>query len=86
MLWIALVGMMLIYGAFSAAERPLILVVAAASKAVFISLVLSHGQRYLATAGIPIAVDSLMIVLFAWYLVAARSASRTGTPSVRVSV
>ena len=36
--------------------------------------------------GIPIAVDSLMIVLFAWCLVATRSASRTGTPSARVSV
>jgi len=74
---IGLVGMMLIYGAFSPAERPLILVVAGASKAVFIALVASHGERYMTTAGIPIAVDSLMIVLFAWYLVAARTMSRS---------
>jgi hypothetical protein len=83
---IGLVGMMLIYGAFSPVERPLILVVAGASKAVFIALVLSHGPRFMATAGIPIAVDSLMIVLSAWYLVAARSMSRRAPQSARLPV
>jgi hypothetical protein len=83
---IGLVGMMLIYGAFSPVERPLILVVAGASKAVFIALVLSHGPRFMATAGIPIAIDSLMIVLFAWYLVAARSMSRRAPQSARLPV
>ena len=83
---IGLVGVMLIYGAFSAAERPLILVVAGASKAVFISLVLSHGSRYVGTAGIAIAVDALMIGLFGWYLVAARSTSRSAPPAVHLSV
>ena len=44
---IFLVGAMLIYGAFNAAVRPLVLLVAAASKIVFIALVLSNGSRYL---------------------------------------
>jgi hypothetical protein len=73
---------MLIYGAFNAAVRPLVLVIAGASKAVFIGLILSHGSRYLATAGIPVAVDSLMIALFAWYLAAAPR--NTGAPAVDI--
>ena len=72
----ALVGGMLMYGAFNAAVRPLVLAVAGASKAVFIALVLSQGNRYLGTqAGVAIAIDSIMIVLFVWYLVAARGAA-----------
>ena len=66
---IALVGAMLIYGAFRPAARPLVLVVAAASKLTFIALVLSQGTRYLSEqAGIAIAVDAVMVVLFALYL------------------
>jgi len=68
---IALVGGMLIYGAFDPPGRPLILVVAGLSKAVFIALVLSQGRRYLGhQAGIAIAIDLVMIGLFAWYLLA----------------
>jgi hypothetical protein len=70
---IALVGAMLIYGAFHAAVRPLVLVVAAASKLVFILLVLAHGSRYLGQqAGIAIAVDAVWVALFALYLAATR--------------
>ena len=66
---IFLVGVMLIYGAFNPAVRPLVLVVAAASKVVFIALVLANGSRYLQTqAGISIAVDSAMILVFLLYL------------------
>ena len=62
---IFLVGAMLIYGAFNEAVRPLVLTVAAASKAVFIGLVLANGDRYLRTqAGVSIAVDSLMVIVF----------------------
>jgi hypothetical protein len=68
---VALVGLMLIYGAFHPATRPLVLVVAGVSKAIFIGLILSQGGRYLGgQAGIAVAVDSLMIVLFASYLLA----------------
>jgi hypothetical protein len=70
---ITLVGAMLIYGAFHAAVRPLVLVVAAASKLVFILLVLAHGSRYLGQqAGIAIAVDAVWVALFALYLAATR--------------
>ncbi len=66
---IFLVGATLIYGAFNPAVRPLVLVVAAASKVVFIALVLANGNRYLRTqVGISIAVDSVMIVVFLLYL------------------
>ena len=73
---IFLVGAMLIYGAFNATVRPLVLVVAAASKIVFIALVLSNGSRYLQTqAGISIAVDSVMVLVFLAYLVTRRRAT-----------
>jgi hypothetical protein len=42
---IGLMGAMLIYGAFSPSNRPLILLVAGTSKLAFIALVLSHGAR-----------------------------------------
>jgi hypothetical protein len=72
---IALIGCMLIYGAFNAPVRPLVLVVAAASKAFFIALVLSNGERFLGSqAGIAVAVDSVQVMLFCWYLLAARRA------------
>ena len=74
---IVLVGVMLIYGAFNPAVRPLVLSVAAASKAVFIALVLSHGDRYLQTnAVVPLAVDSVMVVIFLLYFVPGNRDSR----------
>ena len=74
---IALVGGMLIYGAFDPPGRPLILFVAGVSKAVFIILVLSQGRRYLGQqAGLAIAIDLVMIALLGWYLVSVRAAGR----------
>ncbi len=73
---IALVGLMLIYGAFHPPVRGMVLVVAGVSKAIFVGLVLSEGGRYLAgQAAMAVAVDSVMVVLFAWYLLAARGHS-----------
>ena len=72
---ITLVGAMLIYGAYHAAVRPLVLAVAGLSKLVFIVLVLAQGSRYLGhQAGIAIAIDAVWVVLFALYLAATRSA------------
>ena len=63
---IALIGGMLIYGAYHPASRPLILTVAGVSKAIFIALVLAHGAAFLDNqAGIAVAVDSAFVVLFA---------------------
>jgi hypothetical protein len=71
---ITLVGLMLIWGAFRPEVRTLVLTVAGISKLVFAALVLAHGGRYLAQqAGIAIAIDLLWVVLFAWYLLAARA-------------
>ena len=84
---IALVGLMLIYGAFDTAARPLVLGVAGASKLVFIGLVLSHGTRFLGPAALPVAVDSVMVLLFAWYLVASwRTPARPAATSMTAPV
>jgi hypothetical protein len=70
---IALIGAMLIYGAFNLPSRPLVLAVAGLSKVIFITLVLMHGRQFLAyQAGIAIALDGFMVILFIGYLVAAR--------------
>ena len=68
---IALVGAMLLYGAFQPHTRPLVLSVAGVSKLVFIALVLAQGGRFLShQAGFAVAADSLMVVLYATYLFA----------------
>ncbi len=71
---IALIGAMLIYGAYDPPGRRLILAVAGTSKLVFIGLVLSLGQQYLGQqVAISVAVDSVMVLLFAAYLVGSRN-------------
>lgn len=68
---IALVGAMLIYGAFQPHVRALVLVVAGLSKAIFIGLILIFGTQYLGhQAGVAILVDSVMVLLFIAYLAA----------------
>ena len=68
---IALVGAMLIYGAFRPPVRPLVLVVAATSKLIFITLILRYGLQYLGhQAGVALVVDSVMVVVFLAYLAA----------------
>ena len=70
---IALVGGMLIYGAFQPHGRRLVLIVAGLSKLAFIGLVLAQGSRYLQQqAGVSIAIDLVMVLLFMLYLVAVR--------------
>jgi len=70
---IALVGAMLIYGAYHPPVRPLVLIVAGLSKLIFIALVLAYGAQYLGhQAGIAIVIDSVMVALFVGYLVGVR--------------
>ncbi|MBX9756931.1 MAG: hypothetical protein K2X80_19400 [Pseudomonadaceae bacterium] len=72
-LLIALVGGMLIYGAFNPPARPLVLVAACVSKLSFIGLILTYGRDFLGhQAGLDIAVDALMIGLFVSYLIGTR--------------
>ena len=69
---IGLVGLMLIYGAFSEANRRMALVVATVSKLTFIALVLTFGRQFLQfQVGTAVIVDSVIIVLFLAYLVIA---------------
>jgi len=67
---IGLIGLMLVWGAFNPEQRPLILIVAGASKLVFVGLVLSQASLR-RRAVVPIVID-LMMVLFAVYLSAGR--------------
>jgi hypothetical protein len=71
---IALVGAMLIYGAFHPPFRPLILIVAGLSKLIFISLIVTHGTQYLGQVGLSIGVDLVMVGLFVGYLIGVRRA------------
>jgi hypothetical protein len=69
---IGLMGALLIYGALHPPSRKLALVVAGASKIAFITLILMQGERYLSGLGTAVIVDSVMIVLFAAYLIFGR--------------
>ena len=70
---IALMGAMLIYGAWKPDVRSFALIVAGLSKAIFIALVLSHGRRFLGyQAGIAVMVDLVWVVTFAAYLLTVR--------------
>ena len=54
---IALVGAVLVYGAFDRASRPLALLVGSISKLTFIGLILAHGGRFLGhQAGVAVVV------------------------------
>ncbi|MDZ7918635.1 hypothetical protein [Rhodoferax sp.] len=61
---ITLVGVLLIYGAYRPASRPLVLVVAIVSKLAFVGLVLVYGQAYLGTAGLAVGFDLVVVGLF----------------------
>jgi len=67
---IALTGGMLLYAAFHVESRPLVLVVASASKAVFIALLLAYGRPFFPQAALPLVVDGILVVLFVLYLAA----------------
>ncbi len=71
---IGLIGALLIFGALNPASRRLALVIAGVSKIAFIGLILAEGDRYLGGLGAAIAIDSVMIVLFAIFLLTWRRA------------
>jgi hypothetical protein len=71
---IGLIGVSLIYGAFDPPGRRFILLFAGASKLAFIALLLTVGRNYLGQqVGIALVVDSLMVLLFAAYLIGTRA-------------
>lgn len=65
---IGLMGALLIYGAWKPSARKLALVVAGVSKIAFVGLILAQGDRYLGGLGAAVAIDSVLIVLFAAYV------------------
>lgn len=67
---IGLMGALLIYGALHAPSRRVALLIAGASKVAFIALVVVQGDRYLSGLATAIAVDSVMVALFAFFLIA----------------
>lgn len=72
--WGALVaagGVLLIYAAFVPSVRPPVLIFVGVGKLVFIALVLMAGTGLLKKqAGVAVAVDSVIVLLFAAYLAA----------------
>jgi hypothetical protein len=74
---VALVGAGLIYGAIRPASRQAALMAAVVSKTAFIGLVLSNGWQYLEHgAGPAVVIDSIMVLLFVWYLAGGGGARR----------
>lgn len=70
---IGLMGLLLIYGAFREHARRLALLLVGASKLIFIGLVVSLGQEFLQfQVGMAVVVDTIMVALFATYLVSTR--------------
>lgn len=70
---IALVGLMLIYGAFVEPARRLVLSVAVVSKATFIALVLTFGRDLLVyQVRTAVVVDAIWIVVFGAFLLGTR--------------
>lgn len=81
---IGIIGVMLMYGAVDPQYRRVSLVMAIVSKVAFIALVLSNGTRFLAYgAGTAVLVDSVMVAMFAAYLIATRRPASVPAHHVR---
>ncbi|MBM9548039.1 hypothetical protein JWG40_13485 [Leptospira sp. 201903074] len=65
---IALVGGMLVYGAYNEPNRNLVLVVASISKSTFVILNLIYGSAYFAKSGVALVFDSILVIIFVLYL------------------
>lgn len=73
---IGLMGIMLIYGAFKPSVRDFSLVIVGISKIIFIALAILFGNEYLSfDLGRAVVVDSVMIALFAIYLILSKKSS-----------
>ena len=69
-------GVFLIYAGFHPEMRPPALLVAGVGKAMFVILILSDAKRFLkGQAVLAVVVDSLMVVIFAAYLLAIQQSS-----------
>lgn len=77
--WGALVaagGLLLIYAAFNPAVRPPALIFVGAGKLAFVLLILSQAKRFLKGQALTaVIVDTIMVLLFAAYLLATNQAT-----------
>ena len=72
---IGLMGLLLVYGAFDASVRRVVLLVAGTSKLAFIALVLTYGQELLRhQVRVAVIVDAAWVLVFATYLLGTRGA------------
>ena len=78
---VALVGAILVYGAFSPKNRPLILTVAGISKLIFVGLLLTLGTEFWPKIAPFVVLDSIAFILFAIILIDMRSLARAGAHS-----
>ena len=69
---ITLIGIMLIYGAYQPVHRSFIIVIATISKVTFVGFVVTIGNQYLNKAGVTIAFDFAVSMLFIVYLATVR--------------
>ena len=69
---IAMIGAMLIYGAYVPVHRGLILTFASISKVIFISLILIHGSQFLSVAAPALVFDTLVVILYVLFLIGSR--------------
>ena len=70
---IFLMGVLLIYGAFKPVYRNLSLVIVSLSKIAFISIILIFGIQYIEKTAVTLILDSILITLFAFYLIWAKN-------------
>ena len=75
---IGLIGIVLISGFFSENIRKYSFAIAAFSKLVFVILVLSYGQQFLAIAWPAITMDVLVIMVASIYLLTPISSAKSG--------
>ena len=75
---IGLIGIVLISGFFSENIRKYSFAIAAFSKLVFVILVLSYGQQFLAIAWPAITMDVLVIMVASIYLLTPVSSAKSG--------
>ncbi len=80
---IGLVGVMLIYGAFSEKNRVFAISIASISKAIFVSLVLLYGTEYLGKVTPAIAMDCVVVFLTAVFLMAVHIQRSAAQPDSR---
>ncbi|AVO51568.1 hypothetical protein [Ectopseudomonas mendocina] len=69
---VGLIGIVMIYGALNERHRVFSASIAALSKAIFVSLVMIYGQKFLGSVAPAIALDLLVIVSTLLFLLTAR--------------